>query len=232
MERFDCENLFCAAIQEGISLFCGAGFSVEAKDRKGRNLPVGIGLLDELKLQFPRIKPYSSLPKACTTLKKSDKNSFYNFLEERFTIGDFDVAYDIIPQIKIKNIYTTNIDDLFFKIYSKSDCPYYLNDSSCSGNEIDDSSAVGYFPLHGCVKSRGEYVFGLQILRHHIRNHQKLLHGSNWRKMYLIDLYCFGGGILRILALLRLCMENREMLIQIFKNGCCCINLWKKQLTF
>lgn len=161
MERFDCENLFCAAIQEGISLFCGAGFSVEAKDRKGRNLPVGIGLLDELKLQFPRIKPYSSLPKACTTLKKSDKNSFYNFLEERFTIGDFDVAYDIIPQIKIKNIYTTNIDDLFFKIYSKSDCPYYLNDSSCSGNEIDDSSAVGYFPLHGCVKSRGEYVFGV-----------------------------------------------------------------------
>ena len=51
MERFDCENLFCAAIQEGISLFCGAGFSVEAKDRKGRNLPVGIGLLDELSLQ-------------------------------------------------------------------------------------------------------------------------------------------------------------------------------------
>ena len=33
------ENLFKQALQNGISLFCGAGFSVEASDSNGQALP-------------------------------------------------------------------------------------------------------------------------------------------------------------------------------------------------
>lgn len=70
MKRFDCEDLFSVAVQEGLSLFCGAGFSVEAEDRNGEKLPIGMQLLGALKKNFSRIESYSSLPKACTTLKK------------------------------------------------------------------------------------------------------------------------------------------------------------------
>lgn len=180
MKRFDYEDLFCVAVQEGLSLFCGAGFSVEAEDRKGEKLPVGAYLLDELKKQFSRIERYSSLPKACTTLKKSDKNSFYRFLEERFTIGKFDSDYNIITKIKIKNIYTTNIDDLFFNIYSTNESAYYLNDRSRSGNEIGDSAAIGYFPLHGCVKNKGDYVFGLTDIA---SAYSQSSHTSAWKQL-------------------------------------------------
>lgn len=35
------ENLFRQALANGINLFCGTGFSVEAKDKNGNNLPTG-----------------------------------------------------------------------------------------------------------------------------------------------------------------------------------------------
>ena len=34
------ENLFRNALEQGINLFCGAGFSVEASDCMGSKLPV------------------------------------------------------------------------------------------------------------------------------------------------------------------------------------------------
>ena len=75
------ENLFRKALKQGINLFCGAGFSVEAKDCHGMNLPVGNVLLQELKNKFPDISNYTTLPKACTKITKTDKQSFYAFLK-------------------------------------------------------------------------------------------------------------------------------------------------------
>ena len=46
------ESLFKQALTNGINLFCGAGFSVEALDKNGQTLPVGATLLDELKIKF------------------------------------------------------------------------------------------------------------------------------------------------------------------------------------
>lgn len=67
------ENLFRQALADGINLFCGAGFSVAAKDKKGNALPVGLALLDELKVEFASIATYTKLPRACTKLKQTDK---------------------------------------------------------------------------------------------------------------------------------------------------------------
>ena len=50
------ETTFKNALSEGISLFCGAGFSVESFDSLGNRLPVGDGLLVEMKKVFPEIK--------------------------------------------------------------------------------------------------------------------------------------------------------------------------------
>lgn len=160
------ENLFRQALANGINLFCGAGFSVEAMDRKGQALPIGAALLKELQEEFPAIKPYKKLPRACTKLLQTDKGSFYTFLETRFAVDTFSDLYKALLDINIKNIYTTNIDDLFFKLYETSDRISYLINKSLRGSEYVPTTEsahrnqVNYFPLHGCVRAPKEYVFG------------------------------------------------------------------------
>lgn len=154
------EAMFRVALKQGINLFCGAGFSVEASDTDGAKLPVGEELLNELKKNFPAVQNYQKLPFACTKITKTDKQSFYTFLEKRFTVKDFDPQYLSLLDIRIKNIYTTNIDDLFFKIYERSEQPFYLNDCSTRGAAYDDQRAVHYYPLHGCIRNNQNYVFG------------------------------------------------------------------------
>ena len=66
------ENLFRQALRNGMNLFCGAGFSVEAEDRNGRKLPTGAGLLEELKQEFPSVEAFRNLPRACTKLTQSE----------------------------------------------------------------------------------------------------------------------------------------------------------------
>jgi hypothetical protein len=167
------ENLFKKALKDGINLFCGAGFSVESMDKSGKILPVGKGLLDELKMQFPLLKSYNNLPRACTKLTQTDKSSFYAFIKNRFSVCDFSDLYFSLLKIKIKNIYTTNIDDLFFKIFEYSSEKLYLNDSSNRGKEYTDNYSINYFPLHGCVRSEPNYVFGTTEIASAFSNRNK-----------------------------------------------------------
>lgn len=160
MERFDCENLFKQALCDGINIFCGAGFSIKATDKQNKALLLGNALLDELKKEFETIGTYTSLPRACSKLKQTNKTKFYEFLNKKFSVNNFDLRYMELTKINIFDIYTTNIDDLFFKIYDKCEQPCYLNDKSVTGTVVRDNSAVNYFPLHGCVRHRGEYIFG------------------------------------------------------------------------
>lgn len=160
------ENLFKQSLVNGINLFCGAGFSVEAIDKNGKCLPVGDGLLEELKELFPSIKTYTKLPRACTKLVQTDKGSFYSFLRERFTVDFLPEIYNSLLNINIKNVYTTNIDDLFLKLIENADNSWYLNDRSVRGAEYISGGKgayenhIDYFPLHGCVCSSKEFVFG------------------------------------------------------------------------
>lgn len=98
-------------------------------------------------------------------MKQADKQSFCNFLKNRFTVSDFSESYCSLFRINIKNIYTTNIDDLFFEIFKKSANTKYLNDTSTRGTIFEaklsgNSKYVNYFPLHGCVRTTEDYVFG------------------------------------------------------------------------
>lgn len=90
-------------------LFCGAGFSVEASDKKGCKLPVGAGLLEELREHFDSVKSYTDLPRACTKLERTEKEEFYSFLERRFEVDTFNPLYNELLKVRIKGIYTTII---------------------------------------------------------------------------------------------------------------------------
>jgi hypothetical protein len=160
-KRFDSQNLFNQALVNGIDLFCGAGFSVEAKSIGGEYLPVGNAMLNELKTLFPSIEAYTKLPRACTKLQNTNKKDFNAYLNSRFTVSEFSDSYYSIRRVNIKNIFTTNIDNLCFKIFNNMPDEKYLNNVSISGALLPDEKAINYHALHGCViHGNDNYIFG------------------------------------------------------------------------
>ena len=117
MVKIEAKAEFMKYVKQGISLLLGAGFSIGAKDSDGKNLPLGSELLTEIQEEFPSIKAFSNLSMASTVLERTHKQNFYDFLERRFKVSEYDEAYKVLPLINVKNIYTTNIDDLIYSIY-------------------------------------------------------------------------------------------------------------------
>ncbi len=155
------ENTFKKVLQSGLSLFLGSGFSVLSKDKKKRNLPCGKELLKELKEEFPRIAAFNDLSKVSTVLEKSiEKDHFKKYLTNRFTVNEYDSLYNNLVRINLKNIFSTNIDDLLFKIWdNEKNTKYYINNTLGIG-ELNDNLAINYFPVHGCVLNYDkEYIF-------------------------------------------------------------------------
>ena len=117
MVRIESKTQFMNHVRNGINLLIGAGFSIGAKDINGHRLPLGNELLNELKEKFPKIKNFNVLSKASLILEKSSKQEFYDYLRCRFDVSEFDEVYNVLPLLNIKSIYTTNIDNLMYKIY-------------------------------------------------------------------------------------------------------------------
>lgn len=155
------KHTFDKALRNGISLFLGSGFSVLSKDKEGTNLPCGNGLLENLKEKFPKIAAFNDLSKASTVLEKSiEKDEFKEYLTKRFTVKKYDKLYENIANISVKNIFSTNIDDLIFRIWENNDkSQKYINNTLNLG-ESNDGLAINYFPVHGCVLNQDKgYIF-------------------------------------------------------------------------
>ena len=149
MRRFDHQHLFENEIKKGINLFLGAGFSILAANKRGLNLPVGNSLNDLVKEKFNMDKSSLNLSQISTILANSKKQEFYSFLREVFTVSDFDKDYFNVDKLNPKNIYTTNIDDLIYKIYEGNE-EKYINDVTYHGEILEDL-AINFSALHGNV---------------------------------------------------------------------------------
>ena len=149
MRRFDHQHLFENEIKKGINLFLGAGFSILAANKKGLNLPIGNSLNDLVKKKFNMDKSTLNLSQISTILANSKKQEFYSFLREVFTVSDFDKDYFNVDKLNPKNIYTTNIDDLIYKIYEGNE-EKYINDVTYHGEILEDL-AINFSALHGNV---------------------------------------------------------------------------------
>ena len=158
-KRFGSQARFEQIIFEGFSLFCGAGFSVMAKDNEGNYLPTGPQLLDEIKIHFNSLTGnLNKLETSATKLNRSlDKQRFKDFLTRRLTVGDEPDCYDkynALLALNIANIFTTNIDNLWDRIYSQENT---LNsDEKRINNALKkgvsrDPGMVNLYPLHGHV---------------------------------------------------------------------------------
>lgn len=144
------EHLFNNALSTGINLFVGAGFSILAKDEDGNRLPLGSELSKELAAMYGKSESFS-LSQIASILEATDKDGLRRYLNKRFSVKTVDPLYYNILGVNIKSIYTTNIDDLMFKIYDE-DYDKFLNNQNDNG-PTTDSNGINYLPLHGCVKN-------------------------------------------------------------------------------
>lgn len=155
------KNTFDQALKTGISMFLGSGFSVLSKDKQGDKLPCGEGLLEEIKEIFPRVAAFNDLSKVSTVLEKSmEKDKFKEYLTNRFIVNEYSELYNNLVNVNLKNIFSTNIDDLIFRIWENDDkSKRYINNTLGLG-ESNDDLAINYFPVHGCVLNQDkEYIF-------------------------------------------------------------------------
>lgn len=138
-----------------VVLFLGAGFSLDAKNKDDINLPLG-GKLSELiwELVYPD-KEYesTSLPIMYELLLKSGKSfgEIQKFLNDTFLVKKYASFYDFLTNAFWYKIYSTNIDNLLDKIYSKSkqqvDILKYPNDDH---KDVDNSlGKVQHIYLNG-----------------------------------------------------------------------------------
>lgn len=159
--KIEQENSLKKVLKNGLSLFCGAGFSVEARNKDNIFLPCGNNFLTYVKKRFPSVGEYSELTNACTFLESTENDSFHNFITDFFSVGYFNPVYKELLQLPIKNIFTTNVDNLWFKIFENSNNKY-LNNLAKNGSiyEKRDLKTIDYYALHGCVEIPGKpYIF-------------------------------------------------------------------------
>ncbi|PKA03868.1 SIR2 family protein, partial [Leptospira ellisii] len=144
------EELFKKSLAEGVNLFLGSGFSLHAKDVKGRDLPTGMALTKELIENFKMTTSTLTLSQIATILNNTKKSEFIEYLKERFYVSTFDNLYYCLNSIKINQIYTTNIDNLIHKIIDHSQYSY-LNDVTINGPKFKEKFATDFIPLHGNI---------------------------------------------------------------------------------
>lgn len=154
------ENTLKESLKNRINFFLGAGFPLLAYNKEKLPMPLGHELVKELIIYF-KLKGMEtlSLPEVCTILESTKKDTLYKYLINRFSVDTFDDRYKILDSINIENIFTTNIDNLIYKLYIESSSNY-INDITCFGPVLNDKFAIDYIPLHGSILHEGQkFIF-------------------------------------------------------------------------
>jgi hypothetical protein len=148
--KIEFKEMLLRALNEGINIFLGAGFSVYAKDKRGQNLPIGSVLCNELVKEFnaPKI---NDLTKICTIIDSYDSGGLRKYLLSRYDVSEFDKEYRNILRVNSPRIFTTNIDNLVNKIFSESK-QKYINNIFVNGFCFNDKNCVDYIPIHGSIE--------------------------------------------------------------------------------
>lgn len=152
--KIENENTFRECLKKGVNFFFGSGFSVLAEgifEGNPKAMPVGDGLRKEILKAFKRDEnSQMTLAQLCQVISRTQRDALNGFFRERFAVTNFDKKYFNLERVNIKAIFTTNIDDLVFKVFEESK-NYFVNDISLRGPSIIGSSAIDYIALHGSV---------------------------------------------------------------------------------
>lgn len=158
--KIESKSTFERCLREGINIFTGAGFSLLAKDKQGRPLPIGDDLRNELLEEFPTAPKTLQLPQLCTFLSRSRKDDLDRYIKARFDVGDFSGKYRYLEFINPRFIFTTNVDNLLESVF-RGNPNKYLNNTRLNGVSIKDKSAIDYIYLHGSISDdESPLIFG------------------------------------------------------------------------
>lgn len=155
--RFDKEALFKELVKKhGFNIYLGAGFSVYARNDDGESLPLGNKINDKLieLFELDKTKGYN-LSKTCQKIKRDSEDLLEKVLKETYRVCNFDNEYLELTKMPIKNIVTTNIDDLIEQIYGSRESKVRVSDSKIYGT-LEKKNMVNLYKLHGSVT----YPFG------------------------------------------------------------------------
>ncbi len=160
MVKIDNKNVFFQRLKNGINLFTGAGFSL-LESPSGIILPKTSDLLAEICDKFSINKSYSDdIERVSSVLKRNHSTEFQAYLREKYKVTDYNTLYDTLNLINIKNVITTNIDNLIPLVMDNSK-RYYLTNVNYYGSTKKDGQAINYIPLHGDVLlPNSDLVFG------------------------------------------------------------------------
>ncbi|WRS28976.1 SIR2 family protein (plasmid) [Oscillospiraceae bacterium MB08-C2-2] len=152
VKSFEYERIFIDMVEQNhLNLFLGAGFSTYAKNENGDFLPLGYKINETLKECFDiKSKRNLTLSQTCQKIKLNHNDTLCRILRTTYKVKEFDLKYLKINRLPIKNIISTNIDDLIEKIFSHSDSKVDISDVNIEGY-IDKSNIINYFKLHGSV---------------------------------------------------------------------------------
>ncbi|MEQ9927155.1 SIR2 family protein [Pectobacterium brasiliense] len=158
--EIESKNTFERCLREGINVFTGAGFSVLSFDKNETPLPVGDELRIELIKKFPGSPSTLKLPQLCTLISRSKRDDLNDYIRSRFEVRGFSDKYKNLASVNIKNIFTTNVDNLVESIF-KGNPKKYINNTTFNGVSFREKSAIDYFYLHGSVcDTESPLIFG------------------------------------------------------------------------
>jgi hypothetical protein len=155
--------LFRQDLEGGINLFLGAGFSVLARNAAGGKLPLG----DELKrviVETIGLQQYEELDLAAlyAVAASEERERVNSLLRDLYIVNYFDPRYDLLRKLDIRAIYTTNIDDLPYHIFSPrpSENTKILHDVYVYSTPRRPDDVISFIPLHGNVRHEdNDFVF-------------------------------------------------------------------------
>lgn len=148
--NIDCVEMFKVALQTGINLFTGAGFSI-LPDANGKVLPASNDLCNEICERFSINPKYKDdLEKLSNILKIRCKDEFQAYLREKFTVSSYNERYDVLNSINICSYVTTNIDNIIQCVMDHSKRYSLFNVVEYGAKR--GSSSLLFIPLHGNVK--------------------------------------------------------------------------------
>lgn len=152
IKLFENEELFKSfSSQYGINLFIGAGFSTYAYNSDNESLPLGNLICQRLIQKFEIDNSvYSTLSKVCRKIKRTQNDALNIYLREIYKVREYDESYKLLPSLPIKNIISTNIDDLIEQIYSNPDSNKDISDVHIYG-DIQKDNTVPLYKLHGSI---------------------------------------------------------------------------------
>jgi len=160
-EKNDEEYLLRVLGLNNVVLFLGAGFSHDAKNQLGDNIPTG-NKLAKMMWEFRGYKEDydgTNLSEIYEALLRKGKPEIEikNFLEQNLLCSEIPDQYDVLTSVYWYRIYTTNVDNLVKEVFNRTkriklDINSYPNDYVSERDQILDS--IQLIHLHGLLPCR------------------------------------------------------------------------------